>query len=174
MRVPRSLPGLLAGLLVFDVLVNLPGFLPAFPVGSLILPSIDLLVVAAALLGVAQAGERARVPLRIASCGLLVLLLAWETTSRFGPGIALRLLGGGSAARIAGSCAISLAAMAAAAGVAWLASGRLLQAFSSAIVRSAFLVVVALWAVLQVVTRHRIFAPSAIPQLLRDFWNVIR
>ena len=174
MRVPRSLPGLLAGFLVFDVLVNLPGFLPAFPVGSLILPSIDLLVVAAALLGVAQAGERARVPLRIVTCGLLVLLLAWETAARFGPDIALRLFGEGTAALIARSCAVSLAVVIAAAGVAWIASGQLLQAFSSPMVRSAFLVVVALCAVLQVVARHRIFAPSAIPRLVRDFWTVVR
>jgi len=174
MRVPRAMPGFLAGFLVFDLLVNLPGFLPAFPVGSLILPSIDLLVVAAALLGVAQAGGSARVPLRIVTCGLLVILLAFETASRFGSDIALRLLGGGSAAWIAGSCAVSLALVAAAAGVAWLASGLLLQGFSSTIVRSTFLVVVALCAILQVATRYRIFAPSAIPRLFRDLWNVIR
>jgi hypothetical protein len=49
-----------------------------------------------------------------------------------------------------------------------------LHGFSSAIVRSTFLVVVALCAVLQVVARHRIFAPSIIPRLLRELWTVVR
>jgi hypothetical protein len=55
MQAAKSLPGLVAGLLFFDLLINLPGFSTASPVASLLAPSIDLLVVSAALVGIAQA-----------------------------------------------------------------------------------------------------------------------
>jgi hypothetical protein len=167
MSAPRSLPGLVAGLLLLDILVNLPGFSSAHPVGSLLAPSIDLLVVAAVLWGAAQAGERARVPLRIIVCALLVILLGLETAVRFGADIPLRLLGTGSWALAAAGCLVSLTVAAAAGFSAYLCSGLVTRAFSSVMVRSVFLAVVAAGAVLQVVTGHRLFEASEIPRLLR-------
>jgi hypothetical protein len=167
MSAPRSVPGLVAGLLLLDVLVNLPGFSPAHPVGSLLAPSIDLLVVAAVLWGAAQAGERARVPLRIAVSALLVILLCLETAARFGADIPLRLLGTGNGMIAAAGCLASLAVAAAAGFCAYLCSGLVTRAFSSVMVRSVFLAVVAAGAVLQVVAGHRLFQASEIPRLLR-------
>ncbi|MGD0726699.1 MAG: hypothetical protein ABSB63_14200 [Spirochaetia bacterium] len=51
--VPRGIAGLIVGLLLFDLLVNLPGWSPGAPVSSLLAPSVDLLLVAAALMGAA-------------------------------------------------------------------------------------------------------------------------
>jgi hypothetical protein len=167
MSAPRSLIGLPAGLLLFDVLVNLPGFSPAHPVGSLLAPSIDLLVIAALLWGASQAGERARRPLRIVVCSLLVILLGLETGERFGADIPLRLLGPGSWLLAATGCLVSLAVLAVAAFLAYAGSGLVVKGFSSVIVRSAFLAVVAVLAVLQVVAGHRLFEPSEIPRLVR-------
>ena len=167
MSVPRSLLGLLAGLLLFDVLVNLPGLSPAHPVGSLLVPSIDLLVIAALLWGAAQAGEGTRVVLRIAVCALLVILLGLEIAVRFGADIPLRLLGTGTWVRAAVGCLVSLAVVAAAVVLAYLGSGLVVRGFSSVIVRSVFIAVVAASAVLQVVAGHRLFQPSEIPRLFR-------
>jgi hypothetical protein len=167
MNVPRSLLGLLAGLLLFDVLVNLPGFSLARPIGSLLAPSIDLLVVAAALFGVAQAGERGRVPLRIIICGLLLVLLCLETLVRFGADIPPQLLGGGTWLLATAGCLLCLLVVAAVAFSAYLGSGVVVRGFSSVVVRSVFLAVVAASAVLQVVAGHRLFVPSGLPRLFR-------
>jgi hypothetical protein len=168
MSVPRSLLWFLAGLLLFDLLVNLPGFSPVHPIGTLLAPTIDLLVVAAVLWGAAQAGEGARIPLRVVVCVLLIVLLCLEAATRFGPDIPLRLLGAGSWVRAAAGCILSIAAVAAAAFLAYLGSGLVVRGFSSVMTRSVFLVVVALLAVLQVVTGHRVFGPSEIPRLFRE------
>ena len=169
MSAPRSLAGLLAGLLLFDVLVNLPGFSSGHPIGSLLAPSIDLLVTAAILWGAAQAGEGARVPLRIVVCGLLIVLLGIETARRFGAD-----LGGGSWMGAAAGCLLCLAAAAAVAFLSYLGSGLVVRGFSSVMIRSVFLVAVALLAVLQVVTAHRVFGPSEIPRLFRDAFSAVR
>ena len=174
MSAPRSLAGLLAGLLLFDVLVNLPGFSSTHPIGSLLAPSIDLLVAAAILWGAAQAGEGARVPLRIVVCGLLIVLLGLETARRFGADLPLRLLGGGSWVRAAAGCLLCLAAAASVAFLSYLGSGLVVWGFSSVMIRSVFLVAVALLAVLQVVTAHRVFGPSEIPRLFRDAFSAVR
>jgi hypothetical protein len=174
MRSVRSFLGLLAGLLLFDVLVNLPDFSSAHAMGALFVPSIDLLLVAAALLGVAQVAGRSRTPLRMAVCGLLVLLLCLETAVRFGPAVALHLFGDGSWVLAAASGALSVAVVAAAACLAWLASGLLLRGFSLVIVRSGFVAVIALFAVVQVLAGHRIFGPSEIPRLFHEAFSAVR
>jgi hypothetical protein len=146
------------------VLVNLPGFSAVSPVASLLLPSIDLLVVAAALLGVSQSGEQARVPLRIAVSVLLVALLAWQAAARFGVDSGFPTLGyflGGAAVLAAGA-------------LAYLSSGPVLRGFSFPIVRSLFIVVVALLAVLQVISGRHVLAPSAIPRLFREVVSLFR
>jgi hypothetical protein len=164
MQAAQSVPGLAAGLLLFDLLVNLPGFSPSSPVASLLAPSIDLLVVAAALVGVSQAGEGARVPLRIVVSLLLAALLGGAAVARFGVDVVSRTLGFGSPAA---GYALAVAALLAAAALSYVGSGPVLRSFSFPIVRSLFVVVVALAAVLQVVSRHRILGPSVIPRLFK-------
>jgi hypothetical protein len=167
----RSLVGLFSGLFLLDVLVNLCRFAPAHPLGSLLAPSIDLLVVAALLWGAAQAGERARKPLRIVTCVLLVILLCLEAAIRFGADIPLNLLGGGGWLGAAAGCLLCLSMAAAAGGLAYAASGLVVRGFNTVMIRSVFMAVVAVLAVLQVVTGHRLFEPSEIPRMFRAFIN---
>jgi hypothetical protein len=168
MRDARFIPSLLAGFLAFDLLINLPGVLPGSLIASLLVPSIDFLIVAAALFGIAQTGARTRVWLRATLSVLLSFLLAYETGARFGFGAALGLLGGGSVLLDALSIALCLMVLAAAAGVAFLLSALVLRGFSSLIVRSSFLAVVAVCAMVQVLSGRRVFGPSALPHLARD------
>ena len=171
MQAARSFPGLAAGFLIFDLLINLPGFSSVSPVVSLLVPSIDLLVVAAALAMVAQAGEQARVPLRIVVSVLLAALLGYEATARFGLDAISRTLGFGLPAA---GCVLAGVAVLAVAALSYLGAGPVLRSFSFPIVRSVFIVAVALLAVLQVVSRNRILEPSAIPRLFRDVGSLFR
>jgi hypothetical protein len=171
MPAAKSLPALVAGLLFLDLLINLPGLSAASPVVSLLAPSIDLLVVAAALVGISQASEQARVPLRIVMSILLAALLCYKAAARFGvPAIAVSL---GFGSPVAGY-ALGMVVCLAAAALVYFCSPLVLGSFSFATVRSLFIVVVALLAVLQVVSRHRIFEPSAIPRLVRDVGSLFR
>jgi hypothetical protein len=171
MQATPSLPGFAAGILFFDLLVNLPGFSSASPVASLLAPSIDLLVVSAALVGISRTGEGVRVPLRIVMSVLLAALLGYEAAARFGLDAISRTLGFGfpAAGYVLGGVAL-LAAVA----LSYIGSGPVLRGFSFAIVRSLFVVAVALLAVLQVVSRQRILGPSAIPGLFRDIVGLFR
>jgi hypothetical protein len=171
MQATKSLPGFAAGLLFFDLLVNLPGFSSASPVASLLAPSIDLLVVSAALVGISQSGERSRVPLRIVVSVLLAALLGYEAAARFGLDAISRTLGIGFPAA---GYLLGVVALLAAAALSYIGSGPVLRGFSFAIVRSLFIVVVALLAVLQVVSRQHILGPSAIPGLFRDIVGLFR
>jgi hypothetical protein len=164
----RGIAGLIGGLLLFDLLINLPGWSPAAPVSSLLAPSVDLLLVAAALLGAATAGRGPRIFIRIAVCLLLVFLLGYATGTRFGFDLAFRLLGRGSAVLFLAGCLLSTAAVAAAAGLAWLFSLLVTRGFSHLVTRSVFLAVVALLTILQVVSGKHIFTPSEIPRLARN------
>jgi len=160
--------GLIAGLLLFDVLINLPGWSPAAPVSSALAPSVDLLLVAAALMGAATAGRGPRIVIRTAVCVLLVFLLGYAAGTRFGFDVAFRLFGGSAAARPAMGYLLSAGAVAAAAGLAWLFSRLVIQGFSHIVTRSVFLAVVALLTVFQVVSGRHIFTPSEIPRLIRN------
>jgi hypothetical protein len=174
MRDARFIPGLLAGFLAFDLLINLPGFLPDAPVASLLAPSIDLLIVAAALFGVAQSAAGTRRGLRIALSILLACLLAYETGARFGFDIVPGLLGGGSVFLKTLSIALSLIVLAATAVIAFLLSALVLRGFSSLLVRSSFLAVVAVCAMVQVLSGRRVFGPSGLPRLARDIASLFR
>lgn len=164
MRVSRTLPGLLAGLLLLDLLVNLPRFSPVLPVASLLAPTIDLLVIVAACMGIAQAGESPRRALRAAVSVLAVALAACGAGLRFGFDIAPRLLGGSPAAMAAG-WALAAAACAAAGVIAFLVSGLMVNGLQAPIIRSVVLLVIAAGAVLQVVSGRRLFGASVIPRL---------
>ena len=166
MRVSRTLPGLLGGLLLFDLLLNLPRFSPAAPVESLLAPTIDLLVVVAACMAAAQAGESPRRALRAAVAVLVAALAACGAGLRFGFDIAPRLFGGGSPAAMAAGWAAAAAACAAAGVLAFLVSGLLVNGLQAPIVRSVMLMVIAGGAVLQVVSGRRLFGPSVIPRLI--------
>jgi len=166
MRPSRALPGLLAGLLLFDLLVNLPGFSPTSPLVSVLAPTIDLLVIVAACMGIAQAGDDARLPLRIAVSALAVVLVACGAGLRFGFDIAPRLFGAGSALGVAAGCAASVGILAAAGGISFLLSGLLIGGLQPPIVRNVMLLVIALAAVLQVISGRRLFGASVIPRLI--------
>jgi hypothetical protein len=165
MRSPRAIVGLLAGLFLLDLLVNLPGFRPAAPVASLLLPSIDLLILAAACMGAAQAGERARLPLRIVVSVLAVILVACSAGLRFGFDAGAHLFGGAVIAAVAGWAA-SLLLLAAAGAAAFLLTGLLVGGLEAPVARSIFLLVVSLAAVMQVVSGRRLFTGSVIPRLI--------
>ena len=166
MRTARTLSGLLAGLLLFDLLVNLPGFSPASPLVSLLAPTIDLLVIVAACMGIAQAGENPRLPLRVAVGVLAAALAACAVGLRFGFDIAPRLFGGGSAGSAAAGWAVSAAVLAAAGVISFLLSGLLIRGLQQPIVRSVMFLVIACAAVLQVISGRRLFGASVIPRLI--------
>jgi hypothetical protein len=166
MRTARTLPALLSGLLLFDLLVNLPGFSASAPLASLLPPTIDLLVIVAVCMGIAQAGEDLRLPLRIAVSVLAVVLVACGAGLRFGFDIAPLLFGGGSAGSIAAGWAVSAAILVAAGCLSFLLSGLLIAGLQPRIARSVMLLVIALAAVLQVVSGRRLFAASIIPRLI--------
>ncbi len=166
MQAPRTIPLLLAGVLLFDILVNLPGFSPTAPVDSLLLPSIDLLVVAAACKGIARAGERARLPLRIAVSVLAVILLACGAGLRFGFDVEARLFGGDTFIAVAAGWAVTLGLLSLAGAAAFFLSGLLVGGFQQPIARSVVVLLVSLAAVLQVVSGRRLFTPSIIPRLV--------
>jgi hypothetical protein len=159
---------LAAGLLLFDLLINLPGWSPAAPVSSALAPSVDLLLVAAALMGAATASSGPRMFIRIAVCVLLVFLLGYVAGTRFGFDIAFRIFGSDSAAGVVAGCLLCAAAGAAAAALAWLFSRLVLHGFSHVVTRSVFLAVVALLTVFQVISGRHIFMPSEIPRFIRN------
>jgi hypothetical protein len=171
MHTRRALPGLLAGLLLFDVLVNLPGLSPSSPLASLLAPAIDLLVIVAACMGIAQAGEGARRPLRVAVSVLAVALVACAAGLRFGFDIMPRLVAGGNGSGaggwgIAAGWVLSAAILGAAGVVSFLLSGLLIAGLQPPVVRSIMLLLIALAAVLQVVSGRRLFGASVIPRLI--------
>jgi hypothetical protein len=166
MRTARGLPGLLAGLLLFDLLVNLPGFSSSSPLVSLLAPTIDLLVIAAACMGIAQAGDDLRLPLRIVVSVLAVVLAACAAGLRFGFDLPVRLFAGGSALGVAAGCAVSVGILAAAGGISFLLSGLVIRGLQPPVVRSVMLLVIALAAVLQVASGRRLFGASVIPRLI--------
>ncbi len=155
----------MAGLLLFDVLINLPGLARGLSVLSLFPPSIDLLVVCAALLGAARAGERARVALRIVVSVLLAAMLLYEARAWFGLGT-----GGpvGPWGQGAVGAVVGVAAGAAAAALSFLCAGPILKGFAWPLVQAILLVVVAMLAVAQVATGNRVLSPSEIPRIVRD------
>ena len=167
MQAMRRLPGLLAGLILFDLLLNLPGLSTAAPAASLLIPSLDLLVAGSLCVAIAQAGESSRLGLRIAASLFVLFLLVYAAGSRFGFGVAFNLFGG-SGLQSTFSFIVSLVIVAAAGAAVFFLSGLLLQGFSSALVRSVFVLVIALCAVLQILSGRHVFAPSIVPRIIGD------
>jgi hypothetical protein len=160
---------LAAGLVLLDVLLNLPALVPSRALASLLSPSVDLLVAVALAMSVARAGEHARGPLRVGFALIVAALAASAAGLRFGWDAGARLLGSSPAARIAG-WGVSLLIVLAGAGITFVLFGLLQQGMQRPIIRGVVVVVVGLAAVLQVVSGRRLFLPSVIPRLVRLLW----
>jgi len=168
MQTPRSFVRLVAGTFCFDILLNLPRLDSASPVLSLLVPSIDLLVVAAACWGVAQGAQSPRRGGRAVVCVLVAFLLAYATFSRFGLDVCLHLFGSVGALRVAASLAVCVALMAAAISASYLIAGLLADGFQNPVVRNVFLLVVALSAIAQVFTHNLVFTRSVLARAVLD------
>ncbi len=159
----------MAGLAVLDVVLNLPELSPAAPVGSLLVPSLDLLVAGAALLLVPYAPTAARGWLRLGICLVLVTVLSFAAATRFGSPAALlpagAALGKAASARAVLGWAAAAVLLLGAGAVAYFASGLVLKGFEQPVVRSVFTVVVAFCAIVQVITGRHVFAPGEIPRI---------
>ncbi len=174
MRRATVIIGLLVGLLLLDLLVNVAGFDPHAAIATLLRPSIDFLVVVALLLGAAQAGAGgpgrsggASAPHRImrAIVCLFVVGIALHTLSRrIGLGSVATVLGTG---RAVGWILVVLGA-AAVAVIAWIAGGLVTRGFSTVLTRSIFLLALALFAVIHVLAGNRVFSSSEIPRIVRE------
>ena len=159
-RAPGQLLSLAGGLLASDLLLNLPRFSATGWAGSLLAPSIDLLVVSAVLLIGAQSGDAGRRASRILAAALIVALDLYAGLSRFGvePWHLLAALPAAAAVGMAG----------------WLAAGLVVRGFQSGVTRSAFLALVALAAILQVALGNRVLAPSVVTSMARDIASLFR
>jgi hypothetical protein len=166
-RQARPVPGLLAGTLLFDILINLPAFSAASPVVSLFAPSLDLLVALALLFVVSKAAPGYRTTLVAVVSLLLALMLGWEALDRFGLGEAARLLRQGPALRTAALVACALVALGAGGAAALFLSRLVLPGLADPVLRSVFLAAAAMCAVIQALTGLHVFSPSVIPKIVR-------
>jgi hypothetical protein len=147
-------PGLLAGMICFDLLLNSPRFSSISPLASLAVPSIDLLVVLAILLSAAHGNARVQTGFAAGVAGILAFFLGWQAFRRWGaPDEVLRLALLGVAAIGAGAASFFLSRL-------------VLRGFSNAVLRSLFLLAAAGCAVVQALLGVRIFASSVVPVML--------
>jgi hypothetical protein len=163
----KSVARLLAGLLLLDLLLNLPGLSPASPVASLCAPSIDLLAVAAVCLGAVRSDGAPRRGPRAAAAALAACLMACAVGERFGWTVFVGLFGGTGGFAAAASALVSLACAAAAFLAAYLVSGLVVAGLGDLIARNVFLLVVAASVVVQALAGVRVFAPSVVPKVIR-------
>ncbi len=143
----RFVPGLLAGIVLFDLVINLPAISPVSPVASLLAPSLDLLVVVALLLTVARGGPGVRTGFAVGVAVLVGLAVGLQAYLRWGAG--------------------SLAAGPVAAGASFLASRLVYPGLADPVLRSLVLLTAALCAVIQALLGVRIFGPSAVAGTIR-------
>jgi hypothetical protein len=178
MRRAATIVSLLAGLLLFDLLLNAPGLDPRAAVVTLLRPSIDLLVVAAALLMAAQAGARGGTAASHRVARALVCLfvagIALHTLARrLGLGSVVAVFGNGGPALAAG-WALMIVGAAALILLSWLAGLLVVRGFTPGVTRSVFLLALALVAVVHVLTGNHVFAPSEIPRIVRELTGLLR
>jgi len=147
-------PGLLAGIVFIDVLINLPGVSPSRPVLSLLAPSLDLLVALALLMSAAYGGERVRTGFAAGVSVLLALVIGWHGYRRWG------IPDAGRTVVLAGAALAACAAF-------FFLSKLVLRGFGDAVLRNLFLLVAACCAVVQAILGVRIFAPSVVPGMLK-------
>jgi hypothetical protein len=155
MRGARTIPLLLLGILLLDLLLNAPAYSADSPVVSLLRPSLDLLLLLAALLVIGRAGERARFWLRIALLVPGLLLIVFTAIGWPGP------------------VARFLELLLAAAGVlCFLCFGFVLRGFAHPVPRNVFLLAVAFLAILQITTGPEVFRQSAIPRIVAEIMRL--
>jgi len=150
----RLVPGFLAGIVAFDVLLNLPGLSSASPLASLLAPSIDLLVVLALLMSTAGASRGVRTGFSVGVSFLVALVIGWQAYHRWGEPSPWRLVALGVAACGAGAASFFLSKL-------------VYRGFKDAMLRNFFLLAAASCAVIQAIRGPRIFAPGAVPGILR-------
>jgi hypothetical protein len=162
MRGARTIPLLLLGILLLDLLLNATAYSAASPVVSLLRPSLDLLLLLAALLVIGRAGERARFWLRIALLvpGLLLIVF----TAIEWPGPVARLL--------ESRLPIAVLLLAAAGALCFFCFGFVLRGFAHPVPRNVFLLAVAFLAIMQITTGREVFRQSAIPRIVAEIMRL--
>jgi hypothetical protein len=167
---------LLAGLLLFDLLLNLPGLDPSSPAASLLAPSIDLLIVAAVCLGAVRSAEASRRVPRIVAAAAVVLLMACALGERFGYDVFAKLFGTGAGAggSAVASLLVSIAGAAAVFVAAYLISSLVVAGFGTTIVQNVFLLLVAASVIVQVLVGARVFVPSVVPRVIQTVGALFR
>ncbi len=145
---------LVAGMVLFDILINLPGVSAASPLASLLVPSLDLLVVLAILMSAARASRGVRTGLAAGISVLLASLIGWQAYSRWGTPELARIAALGIAAAGAGVASFFLSKL-------------VFRGFNDAVLRSLFLLAAASCAVVQALLGVRIFVGSSVPGALR-------
>jgi hypothetical protein len=147
---------LIGGMLVIDLVLNAAVFDPASPFASLLRPSLDLMLLLASLVLIAQAGARTRLWLRGGLVAPALLMIAAAAATGPGPVavfLTARLPLAGLALVVAGA-------------LCFLAFGLVIQGLASVMLRNAFLLAVSFLAVLQITSRLTIFRHSAAAQLI--------
>jgi len=163
----KSAVRLLAGLFIFNLLLNLPRAEPAALFSTLLAPSIDLLVAAAICLAGVRTGDSSRRTVRIAAAVVTVLLMACAVGERFGWAVYMRLFGDSGALPAAASLVLCAATAAAAFAAAYAASGLVAAGFGTLIVQNVFLLLIAASVVAQVLVGVRVFSPSVVPKAIK-------
>ena len=149
----RLAPALLGGMVLFDILINLPGLSAVSPLASVLAPSVDLLVVLAILMSAARGGQGVRTGFAVGVSALVALVTGWQAYHRWGASSAWQLLALGAAACGAGAASFFLSKL-------------VYRGFRDAVLRSLFLLAAASCAVIQALLGLRIFAPSSVPGIL--------
>jgi len=162
MRGARTIPLLLLGILLLDLLLNAAAYSADSPVVSLLRPSLDLLLLLAALLVTGRAGERARFWLRIAQ--LVPGLHLVDFTAIEWPGPVARFL----ELRLP----IAVLLLAAAGGLCFFCFGFVLRGFTHPVPRNVFLLAVAFLAIMQITTGREVFRQSAIPRIVTEIMRL--
>ena len=162
MRGARTIPWFLLGILLLDLLLNVPAYSAESPVQSLLRPSLDLLLVLAALLVICRTGERTRFWLRIALLAPGLLLVVF--TAIGWPGPVARFL----EVRLA----LASLLLAAAGALCFLCFGFILRGFEHPMPRNLFLRAVAFLGILQITLGREVFRQSAIPRLVGEIMRL--
>jgi hypothetical protein len=162
MRGARTILLFLLGILLLDLLLNAAAYSADSPVVSLLRPSLDLLLLLAALLVIGRAGERAQFWLRITVLVPALLLIVF--TAIEWPGPVARFL------EIRLPLAILL--LAAASGLCFFCFGFVLRGIAHPVPRNVFLLAVAFLAIMQITTGREVFRQSAIPRIVAEIMRV--
>ncbi|MGA2763683.1 MAG: hypothetical protein ABSG17_10000 [Spirochaetia bacterium] len=157
---------LAAGIMLFDLLINLPRLSPASLPASILAPSLDLLVVLAILMSTVRTRPGLKTGVATGVSVAVALVVGLEAFLRWGAQEAGRVFGNGL---VAEGLLLGVAALAAltAVGLASFFLARLvLQGFGDPLLRSLFLLAAAGCAVIQALLGVRVFAGSAVPGIV--------